>query len=91
MVAAVAFVLTVLAGCAGAPEAPVAPPPTPAPPHPRTGIGVRAFSAEFRSLRAPQDDLYRFANGTWLKQTEIPADRAEYGKFGVLQVGRSKA
>lgn len=28
-----------------------------------------------------QDDLFRAVNGTWLKKTEIPADKAEYGAF----------
>ena len=29
----------------------------------------------------PQDDLFRFVNGTWLKKTEIPAERSLYGSF----------
>jgi predicted metalloendopeptidase len=33
---------------------------------------------------APGDDFYRYANGTWLKNTEIPADRASYGIFDIL-------
>ena len=37
-----------------------------------------------RSVR-PQDDLFRFANGTWLDTTEIPADRARFGSFDVLR------
>jgi putative endopeptidase len=32
----------------------------------------------------PGDDFYRFANGTWLKNTEIPADRASWGIFDIL-------
>ena len=32
----------------------------------------------------PGDDFYHYANGTWLKNTEIPADRASYGVFGIL-------
>jgi predicted metalloendopeptidase len=31
-----------------------------------------------RSVRA-QDDLFQFANGTWLREVPIPADRASYG------------
>jgi putative endopeptidase len=27
----------------------------------------------------PGDDFFRFANGTWLKSTEIPADRSSWG------------
>ncbi|MEU8227788.1 M13-type metalloendopeptidase [Kribbella sp. NPDC048915] len=32
----------------------------------------------------PQDDLYRFVNGTWLAEHEIPADKAIYGAFHAL-------
>ncbi len=32
----------------------------------------------------PQDDLYRFMNGTWLKEFEIPADKSNYGSFSKL-------
>jgi predicted metalloendopeptidase len=31
-----------------------------------------------------QDDLFRFANGQWLRITQIPADRARYGSFDAL-------
>ena len=31
-----------------------------------------------RSVK-PGDDFFDYANGTWLKQTEIPADRSSYG------------
>ncbi len=33
---------------------------------------------------SPGDDFYHYANGTWLKNTEIPADRASYGVFDIL-------
>ena len=32
----------------------------------------------------PGDDFFAFANGTWVKNTEIPADRSSYGNFAVL-------
>ncbi len=32
----------------------------------------------------PQDDLYRFMNGTWLKEFEIPAEKSNYGSFTKL-------
>lgn len=35
-----------------------------------------------RSVR-PGDDFFRYANGTWVEQTEIPADRSSYGSFNV--------
>ena len=32
----------------------------------------------------PQDDFFRYANGSWLKHTEIPADKSRYGSFTIL-------
>ncbi len=34
---------------------------------------------------APGDDFFNYVNGQWLEMTEIPADRASYGGFGVLR------
>lgn len=52
------------------------------PVHPtKSGIFLENFD---RNLR-PQDDLFRFVNGTWLRQTEIPADRSAYGHFHILR------
>ncbi|MGA0799603.1 MAG: M13 family metallopeptidase [Steroidobacteraceae bacterium] len=47
----------------------------------RSGLYLDGFD---RSVR-PQDDLYRFAGGTWLAKTEIPADRSNYGTFSKLE------
>lgn len=33
---------------------------------------------------APGDSFYDFANGTWQKNTEIPADKSRYGTFNIL-------
>jgi putative endopeptidase len=33
----------------------------------------------------PQDDFYRYVNGTWLDNTEIPADKSTYGSFTALR------
>lgn len=32
----------------------------------------------------PGDDFFSFVNGTWLQETEIPADRSTFGGFSVL-------
>jgi len=32
----------------------------------------------------PQDDFFRYVNGVWLDNTEIPADKARYGGFDKL-------
>ena len=34
---------------------------------------------------APGDDFYRYVNGAWQARTEIPADKASWGGFGVLR------
>ena len=47
---------------------------------PLTAQGPVDLSAIDRSVRV-QDDLYSFVNGTWLKNTPIPADKSNYGAF----------
>jgi len=42
-----------------------------------------------RTVR-PQDDFFRFVNGSWLAKTEIPADRSSWGSFVEL-ADRSEA
>lgn len=32
----------------------------------------------------PGDNFFKYVNGTWLKNTEIPADKSNYGMFTVL-------
>jgi predicted metalloendopeptidase len=44
------------------------------------GIDVAGMD---RSAR-PQDDFYRFVNGTWDNKTEIPPDKSRYGSFTML-------
>jgi putative endopeptidase len=82
----VALAIT-LAACATppAPEPAAAPavPAVAAAPALASGLIQENFD---RSVR-PQDDLYRFVNGTWLKNTEIPADKSNYGTFMVLSDG----
>ena len=33
----------------------------------------------------PKQDFYNYVNGSWMKNTEIPADRASWGGFSVLR------
>ena len=33
---------------------------------------------------APGDDFFEYANGTWIKNNQIPADKSRYGMFNVL-------
>jgi len=44
------------------------------------GIDSSSFSQQTRA----QDDLFRYVNGTWLDNTEIPEDKAIYGSFHML-------
>jgi putative endopeptidase len=48
---------------------------------PRSGLDLRWID---RTVR-PQDDLFSFVNGTWLRGHEIPADRAQDGAFRDLR------
>lgn len=42
-----------------------------------------------KSVR-PQDDFYKFVNGTWIKNTEIPADKTRWGSFDELRQNTDK-
>ena len=50
------------------------------------GIDVAAMDPALK----PGNDFYGYANGGWMKATEIPADRARWGVFSALaeEVGR---
>jgi len=43
----------------------------------RSGLELKHIDPTIR----PQDDLFRFMNGTWLKESKIPEDRASDGAF----------
>ncbi len=45
-----------------------------------SGLEKKNFDDSIR----PQDDLYRFVNNHWLKNTPIPADKSNYGTFTML-------
>ena len=53
---------------------------------PRPQIGSFGFDlAGMDRAVAPGDNFYHFANGTWARNTPIPADRSNYGMFAVLE------
>jgi predicted metalloendopeptidase len=56
----------------------------PAPPTMNTSCPSGIDQSGFDKAVRPQDDLFRAVNGTWLKETEIPADRSDYGVFAIL-------
>lgn len=45
------------------------------------GIVVENMDTSVR----PNDDFFRYVNGSWLDKTEIPADRTSWGGFGELR------
>ncbi|WP_447766050.1 M13 family metallopeptidase [Sphingopyxis panaciterrae] len=79
------FASTALAGAVSAVSAQelAAPSATEAAAKPKLGnFGFDAAGMD-RSVK-PGDDFYEFANGTWAKNTPIPADKANYGMFIAL-------
>ncbi len=83
---------TALAGCsttsapvdmAAAEPAPVVPAAAPAAPKPE--LGTYGFdSSGMDSAVKPGDNFFEYANGTWLRDTAIPADKSGYGMFAKL-------
>ena len=53
-------------------------------PEPQAPLASGVIHAHFDDSVQPQEDFYRWVNGTWLEETEIPADRSNYGAFSVL-------
>ncbi len=47
---------------------------------PVSGIDATALSKSVR----PQDDFNAYVNGTWIRETEIPADKQTWGSFEIL-------
>src|SRR6478609_8219868 len=67
---ALAMVLVgAVTACAGAPAAALG-----------SGLLLPGYDRQVR----PQDDLFTFASGQWLRTTQIPADRSRYGAFDML-------
>ncbi|MBC7978768.1 MAG: M13 family metallopeptidase, partial [Myxococcales bacterium] len=54
----------------------------PAPPAPAATGAID--KAGMDPKRKPGDDFYKYANGTWLANTEIPADRSSYGTGAIV-------
>ena len=73
-----------LAACVSNQPPPAAAAPAPAPvSHPtlRSGIELQYVEASVR----PQDDVYHYLNGKWLRDYQLPADKGAVGSFTVLQ------
>lgn len=48
---------------------------------PISGLDLAGMNTDVR----PQDDLFLYANGTWLEQTAIPADKTAWGTFDIVR------
>jgi putative endopeptidase len=72
---ALAISASLVAGCGKKPE-PVAPAPKP--------LASGLITANFDAKTRVQDNLFRAVNGAWLDKTEIPADKASYGAFDIV-------
>jgi len=84
---------TALAGCTTTPAADLAPPPVAPEPvaapaaaaAPAPELGTYGFDATgMNKAVQPGDNFYEYANGTWAKNTPIPADKSNYGMFTKL-------
>ncbi|MBH1991548.1 MAG: M13 family peptidase [Sphingomonadaceae bacterium] len=79
--AATALALAATVAQADQPATPTSAAPTPANPT----YGSYGFDAAGMDLSVkPGDDFYDYANGTWAKNTPIPADKSNYGAFNTL-------
>jgi putative endopeptidase len=75
--------LALLAGCATGTQQPTE---TAAPARPAPAIGAFGVDLTARDLNVkPGDDFFRHTNGTWMANTEIPADRTRWGTFDMLR------
>jgi predicted metalloendopeptidase len=74
-----------LAACVGHQASRPAPPVAAAAPAPasalRSGIDLQYVDGAMR----PQDDVYEYLNGQWLRNFQLPADKAGVGSFTVVQ------
>jgi putative endopeptidase len=76
-----------LLGCAATPrttpsERPAAAPTPSEPARPLLSLGVD--TKNFDTSVRPQDDFFRYVNGSWMKTTKMPADKSRYGSFNEL-------
>ncbi len=46
----------------------------------RSGLERQGMDSSVR----PQDDFFAYANGQWMRETEIPADKSSWGSFNIL-------
>jgi len=79
--------LALLAGCASnATNANTATTTPAAAPRPQPQIGAWGVDLAARDTSVkPGDDFFKYCNGTWLANTQIPPDRSRWGSFDILR------
>lgn len=55
-----------------------------------SGLSSGISLANMDTSVAPQQDFFRYVNGKWLDNTEIPADKARWGSFDELRENAEK-
>jgi putative endopeptidase len=73
-----AAALTLIVGCSQ--KEPATETVAEVPAAPVSGIDFESFDESVK----PGDDFFHYVNGKWLAETEIPADKSNYGTFNVL-------
>lgn len=49
-------------------------------------MAEKSFDANYLDTTiSPQEDFYQFANGTWIKNTPVPASESRYGSFNEVK------
>jgi putative endopeptidase len=77
------LVALALSGCRGHATTPASGPSSP----PASTSGSATHDVDRAAMDtsvAPGDDFFRYANGAWMKRTEIPPDKSSYGVWQVL-------
>jgi putative endopeptidase len=72
-----AIAIAGLAACVNPPPAAKAPPSA----APRSGVDLQYVDSSVR----PQDDVYEYLNGKWLRDFQLPADRGAVGSFTAIE------
>ncbi|MCO4810425.1 MAG: peptidase M13 [Gammaproteobacteria bacterium] len=76
-----AIALLCVAACGQEAAEPAADPVTESPQPLISGVDLAGMDTSVR----PGDDFFAYVNGTWVKETEMPADKARYGLFNILR------
>jgi len=76
-----AIALLFVAACGQEAAQPTADPATQAPQPLISGVDLAGMDTSVK----PGDDFFAYVNGTWVKETEMPADKARYGLFNILR------